>query len=542
MSTRAIGLDLGGDTARLVEGRFSKGAFEIHSAESVPVDELPSAIDRLGLKGVPVVVGVTGRDMILRTNQVPPVPMWQLRELMSYEVEDIAEQSGDALRADFNLLSGAGAFADEEMVLLALVRSSHVEERSAELAAARVKVSGFTPNAVGLYNAVVATDGGDGTLLAVNLRGQHTDIALIQDGELLFARNVSGGGDTLTDAIADSFRIDRAKAQQAKHQVGVFAAPGEALSGQTAAVARALDGAQRQIVGMLQSTLALARNQLQAPNLEVERVLMCGAGGSVPGFDQALTRTLGLPVALFDPTEGYVVGDAPELDHRGGDFAVATGLAMMELLKDSYSIRILSESGEKAKAFKDKTLWLVLASALVAVYLGVFAWASQRDYDAARLDRVALSRKVEANKADTRAYQRAVDEGHQLGARLTLIEDVTAPGAGLLTVLDLLEAHLPPELWVKSVRTVRAVEPGFERGGAARPFLVVEGSGKELDRNLTDAVVELTGRLRIDPGVAKVLPNFSTDSRGRYAFELRIDTSVVAESPAEDDAGAEGAG
>ena len=40
------------------------------------------------------------------------------------------------------------------------------------------------------------------------------------------------------------------------------------------AVARALDGAQRQLVGMLQSSVALARNQLQAPELEVERVLL----------------------------------------------------------------------------------------------------------------------------------------------------------------------------------------------------------------------------------------------------------------------------
>jgi Tfp pilus assembly protein PilN len=246
----------------------------------------------------------------------------------------------------------------------------------------------------------------------------------------------------------------------------------------------------------------------------------------VPGLAQALTRTLGLPVARFDPTEGYVVGDVPELDERGGDFAVATGLAMMALLDDGYRVVILSERGEKAAAFRDKTLWLLLSGALILAYLGLYAWSSKADYDAVLVDRAALSRKVESNKADVRSYERAVADGQQLGTRLALIEEVTAPGSGLLTVLDLLEAHLPEELWVNSVRTVRAAEPEFGKGGAPQPFLVVEGGGKEMSRNLADAVIEVTTRLRSHPDIAAVLPQFAPDVRGGFAFELRIDTSV----------------
>lgn len=526
MSKRLIGLDMGGTTARLVEGRLSKGAFEIHTAVAVPKEELPEALASMGLKGLPVAVGVTGRDMILRMIGVPPVPMWQLRELMDFEVDDIAEQSGDALRGDFNILAGVGAFSDEEMALLAVVRSSHVEERMALLESAPLKVTGFTPNAVALHNAVVATDGGDGTVLSVNLRGQHTDIALIHDGELLFARNLAGGGDNFTEAVANGLRVTSRVAQQAKEGLGRFATPGRLPDGQAGDIARALEGSLPRIVGMLQSTLTLTRTQLSAPNLEVERVLLSGPGASVPGLAQALTRTLGLPVARFDPTEGYVVGDVPELDERGGDFAVATGLAMMALLDDGYRVVILSERGEKAAAFRDKTLWLLLSGALILAYLGLYAWSSKADYDAVLVDRAALSRKVESNKADVRSYERAVADGQQLGTRLALIEEVTAPGSGLLTVLDLLEAHLPEELWVNSVRTVRAAEPEFGKGGAPQPFLVVEGGGKEMSRNLADAVIEVTTRLRSHPDIAAVLPQFAPDVRGGFAFELRIDTSV----------------
>jgi len=539
VSRRVVGLDLGGSTARLLEGRLEKGAFAIHQAVAVPVEDLAETVAELKLAGVPVVVGITGRDMILRTNQVPPVPLPQLRELMAFEVADIAEQSGDALRADFSLLAGAAAFSDESMVLLALVRSSVVDERSAALAAARLKVAGFTPNAVALHNAVVATDGGAGTVMVVGMRGQNTDIALIHEGDLLFARNLAGGGDTLTEAVAEALRLDKPAAERLKQQVGVFAAPGETLAGQTAAVARSLEGALRPLVGMLQSTMVLARNQLQATQLDVERVLLCGPGAALPGLDQALQRTLGLPVARFDPTEGYVVGEAPELEEHGGDFAVATGLAMMALLEGSTVVQVLSEAAEKARRFREKTLWLVLAGVLLAVHLGLYAWSSHRDYQAASSDRLLLSRQVEANKSERLAYERALQDGQDLAARLGALADVAGPGAGLLYVLDLLEASLPDELWVTSVRTVRAPEPGFQRGNAVLPYVIVEGGGKELERNLNDAVVEFTTRLRSDPHVAAVLPQPATDARGNFSFELRIDTALI--PPAEAAADAAGA-
>ena len=540
MSQRVVGLDVGGDTTRVVEGRVKGGVFEIHQAAEFPSEDLVTNLGELGLKKLPAVVGVTGRDMILRTTYVPPVPDWQLKELMAYEVDDIAEQSGDALVADFELLGGLAAMGDEDLVLLALVRDSLVQERNAELSAAGLSVSCFTPNAVALHNAVVATDGGEGTVLAASLRGRNTDVALIQDGELVFARNLTGGGDTFTEAVADSFRVDTAKAEQAKRQLGSFPPPGDQPAGQKGAVARALDGALRQIVGMLQSTVGLCRTQLKTPDLEIDRVLLCGPGASVEGLDQALTRALGLPVEQFDPTEGYVVNPELDLGDTGAHYAVASGLAMMALLKGSYRVEILSDAAAKARHFKQKTIWLVLAAALVVAHLGIFGWLSKSNFDAAERDRSKLQREVNSRVSDRRSYERSSAQAEALAEGLTRVEEVTAPGSGLLTVLDLLDAHLPEELWVTAARTLRAVQPEFQWEGS-RPFVVVEGSGKELGRDLSTAVVDLTTRLRSHPAVAGVVMTYSTDKRGRFFFELRIDTSVRPKPEGDDETPDDGA-
>lgn len=531
MSRRVLGLDVGGETTRFVEGQLKGGAFEILRAQTVPSADLGAALAERGLRGLPAVVGVTGRDMILRTTFVPPVPEWQLRELMSFEVAEIAEQSGDALVADWGVLGGAAAGGDEDLVLLALVRATLIEERSAELSAAGLKLQGFTPNAVGLHNAVAATDGGEGTLLVAALRGRNTDLAIVQDGELVFARNLSGGGDAFTDALAEALGISKSQADELKAKEGALPAPGEPRSGQRAAVAAALEGALRPIVGMLQSTLSLCRSQLKAPDFEVQRVLLCGPGAALPGLDQALTRALGLPVSAFDPTEGYLVGEL-EPGARGSDFAVATGLAMMALLDGAFRIEVLPPALQRARAFRQRTLWLVLAGAVVLLHLLGFGWLSHSHAQAARQDELRLRREAQLRQADRATFERAAGQAAALAEALTRIEEVTAPGSGLLTVMALLDAHLPDELWITAVRTVRAAEPGFPAWeGLSRPFVVVEGEGKEQERDLSRAVSELTERLRQHEDVAGVVMTYTPDARGRFRFELRIDTSVRPAAP-----------
>ncbi len=537
--SRVVGIAIGSHSARIVEGRQRKGAFEIHGARQVEVDHLAGALAEMGLKGAMAYVGVTGRDVILRTMQVPPVPAWQLKDLMGYEIDEISEQSGDVLSADYNLLDGAALYSDEDMVLLALVRESLIEDRSNELKVSGLSVAAFTPNAVGLYNAFTATDGRDGTIMVAALGGRNTDVALIQDGDLLFARNLSGGGEMMTQAVATAFGVDHAKAEAAKRKMGRFAGQGESLPGKQGAVATALDGSLRQIAGMLNSSLVLCRTQLGARELSLDGVLLCGPGARLEGLDQAMTRAMGVPVEIFDPAEGYVVGDASELEDHGSDFAVAVGLAMMGGLRDSYRIEILSEGARRKKEFSQKTVWLLAAAAVVLANIALFFVTSQANSADAERDLGRMRSAVQRRQSSVRDYERAGTEVRELSARMEKLEDRTAPGAGVLTVLDVLETYLPDELWIIEVRTMRVVEPLFGHGGKSRPIVTVEGRGKEVSRNLGDAVTELVTRLRDHPRIAGVLPQMDTDNRGEFTWNLKIDTSLFPnegeEDPVDDD-------
>ncbi len=534
MSRRVVGLDVGAERTRLVEARLAKGALEILRAASVPTDTLGAALRERKLRGARVVVGVTGRDMILRTTQVPPVPDWQLRDLMGIEIDEVAEQSGDALSADWCRLAGAARHTDEDLVLLALVRDTLIESRTAELAAAGVKDPSFAPNAIALQNAVLAADGGEGLVLAVHLGEEHTDIALVHDGELLFARNLGGGGALFVDALVEAFRLERGKAELALRKLGGFAAPGQRLAGQQGAVARALDAPLRQLVGMLQSSVLLCRNQLKAAELVLDRALLSGPGADIPGLDEALTRALGVPVARFDPTEGYVTGDEAPEPGTGGHYAVAAGLAAMALVGGALRVEILGAGARRRRQFAARTVWLLGAGLLIVAHLVHALLAARGNTEAAAADLLALRREVEARSSDQRTYERLTSEAGDAAARLLALHDLTAPGSGVLAVIDLLDAHLPPELWVRSIRSQRAIEPELRADGERLPFVLVEGGGREQSRGLTEAVTELTMKLRADPAVAGVVPRYTTDTRGGFNFTLSVDTGVRPAAPADD--------
>ena len=70
----------------------------------------------------------------------------------------------------------------------------------------------------------------------------------------------------------------------------------------------------------------------------------------------------------------------------------------------------------------------------------------------------------------------------------------------------------------------RVAEYSARRAG--RALVVVEGSGKELERDLNAAVADLTRRLREHAAVHAVVPTMSTDARGRFSYALKIDSSL----------------
>ena len=462
MAKIGIGIDCGVDTLKVVAGREKSGIFQVlqsavvDTAGSDGLADLSGLLSGWGIRGE-AILGVTGRDMIIRYTQIPPMPDWRLRQVMGFEIADLANQSGGDLSADFNRLDIDSSLSDDETILLTLIKNSLIQERTAALEGCKVDVGSFTPNAVALYNlAVKAGEGDTGTIMVVNIGAESMDIAIIRDGAIIFARNVSGGSNLFNQALVESFSFSESKAEKLKKAMGRVLVRDDAagLKPQEEKLARSLSSAAGRIYSMIQSSLMFCKAQIKVTDIDLDRLLLTGGGARLAGLPAYLSDNLGVDVQVLDPAASVDLSahrSAGEFEEKGLELSTATGLAMMAVFDDVYSIQVLPEATKKRKAFYERTIYGVLAAAVLVVFLCMSFYFSMNDHGILKRDRSRLLRDLRQRQSQTERAIGLRTENEALVKNLAFLEQKMIAGTGLARTLRLIQEYLPEDLWIRSV-------------------------------------------------------------------------------------------
>ena len=468
MATTGLGVTIGSHSLRGVllkrkgEGFVLQRVFSDRlSEENLPV--AGRALAAKGLKGVPACLGLTGRDVIIRYSQIPPVPEWRLRNLMKFEVEEVSAQSGGDVSADFRTLElpDPEGTREDDVVLVALARNRYLDKRIKALGAGGLKLGEATPNSVALFNAfaINATYGEDETALLVNIGAENVDIALQRGGELLFARNATPGGESFTTAIEQAFGVSTGKAEKMKRSRADVTPKGQARyeDGTSEKVANAIMGVAGQLSSMIQSTLMIARAQTRMPDLKVDRVMLAGGGATLKGVDLYLKQAMGVPVERFDPfdlcdTSGLSPEELAQVESAPHEFVVAVGLAQNALSPAAFHLAVLPEKLKKARDFATKGIWAAMAGLAAAGIL--FLIYKGRNDAVAEIEkqRAAVKRETKATQREDNRLRAALARSQEIEVKHRFLADVAAPGAFFAQVLEELEAHATPHVYLHQVR------------------------------------------------------------------------------------------
>lgn len=544
MASTGLGITVGHHSLRAVAVQKKGETYAVTKVVVLPA-EGGSAADagrRLaaeGIKGGPATLGLSGKDVIIRYNQVPPVPDWRLRNLMKFEVLEVSGQSGGEVSADWrkmNLPDPEGT-RGEETVLVCLARNAYLEPLMAGVEGAGIKVAGGCPNSVGLFTAfaVNATYREDETCLLVHVGSQGLDLAIQRGGELLFARNASPGGQAFTDAVAAAFSYGAEKAENLKLTKGDVTPRGQARYADSTAekVANAMVGVAGQVSQLIQSTLMIGRAQTKLPDLKVDRVLLAGGGASLKGLDAYLKQSMGVPVERFNPFEGCDLSALSDeeralVEQRPHELATALGLAQTRLASAAFPLEVLPEGVRRKRDFATKGVFGVLAGVVSLAALGILYTSRQSAADEIRKQALQL-------KADEKRL--AVQPDQDFKVHLTRLQEVrekhrrlaelATPGVLYADTLGLLERGLRahPEVYLK--RTTLEVLDGQR----SYPILKPRGPGggyQERIVTLPDrtAYVEVEGRVMPGASPEKVFNDFvSACKREGKAKGLEVSTT-----------------
>ncbi len=308
MANRVLGIDLGSYSVKVAElqagfrqtlltGLYEKqllpateeGEALLHRA----VRTLRALLDEEGLE--PEIVSASqGRGLVLRVLHLPFADRKMLDTVVPGEFEGLV--LGDAAEMNLDVLVG---HQDERgnAVLAVAAKITDLQQFVDELASVRCepRIIGAAPVAAGalIGLAIDKTE----TAAVVDIGHLQTHIGVVDRGRVAFARTVRRGGDDVTRALIETYRMSEEDADRSKHEQAFVLAPGErAESDQHRRVDECVRAALRPLVRELKQTLSAVTSEV---GCSVAKIYFTGGGSRLRGLLDYLAGELGLPCEML---------------------------------------------------------------------------------------------------------------------------------------------------------------------------------------------------------------------------------------------------
>lgn len=243
-TARMLGVDISASSIKVVElsrkGRSPHSyRLERYVIEPMPVDALQDgginqieqvseclrrAVKRMGARQKKIVMALPLTSVITKKINVPA----GLREDdLEFQVETEANQyvpfALDEVNLDFQVIGPVPGHPEEVEVLLAAARKDKVEDRVATAVSAGLKVmvmdvEQFAAQAVSAraIRKQLPDDGKDKVIALIDIGASVTRVNVLLNGESVYMRDLSFGGDQLTQEIQNQFNLPPEEAEIAK--------------------------------------------------------------------------------------------------------------------------------------------------------------------------------------------------------------------------------------------------------------------------------------------------------------------------------------
>ncbi len=321
-----FGLNMGFSSVKMVKLRLTNTAvellgFAIEQNSGDMEETLKKLIAAHAMKSANI--SLSGQQAIIRYVDFPKMNSAELKQALKFEaqkhlpfpVQDVS-LDGCILRNDL---------PDNKMrVLLAAVKRDLLDQRLKVLRQAGIDPAIVEIDSISLVNAFNFNYGQEETVKAktvalLNVGSATSNLNILEAGMPALSRDISIGGNHLTQKIADSLNIDFKAAEKTKLD------PGQSQDKKASAAAEA-------VIGKLAQEVRASCDYYESrSSSSVERVFVSGGASLFAGMDEALKGFLGLPVEAWDPLCNVSVAagiQKNEVAPVAGQLAVAVGLAL----------------------------------------------------------------------------------------------------------------------------------------------------------------------------------------------------------------------
>ena len=480
-----VGLDLGARNARAVWVQLRGGAPHVVRAEqmALPLEGgdapalLRSWLGKLGLLKRFAAVQIPGTQLVFQPGRLNPDDPRTPRQAADMELSTFNDMAGDSMASD---VAAHEWSPGARIYLIGMARPAVVAAAIEGLDPVGILPADLVPAPAALFCALAPlAQGLEGPSLFVNIGHNQTELAIGTPRGLLFARAFPMGGRQFTEAVARLAGVPLTQAEKQKQREGTVEAGGP--------FAEALLPVAERWYGQFSACLGAYRGAYNGGQFGIARAVLSGGGAQLRGLRGFVQERARLPVIMADelPGAAALTWGAGAARSEGAEpaeerpslarFDMALGLARAALGAGPAGLSLLPEPLRGEVVFREKKPYLIAASVMCALTLGVFTAGMvvslRRETGKLDAERHELRRREQMDKSVTAIRQ----GGDLLRRRAEPLRGLLLGGPVMREVISLVATAIAPDDWISMICEETSYtphpKPGEKPAPAAAPAL-----------------------------------------------------------------------
>ena len=322
-----VGLDIGSHSVKCVEVLQSGASIELQRAEILPLTgglDIPKALGQLNLSSARHVrVAISGSSVIIRRISMPLLTPRELEGAIRFEAESHIPFSIEDCLLDYQILKQDSA-KKEMSILLVAAKKDLVDARCKLLAEAGIYPEVMDLDIFCLVNAFSTLNPAceEKSYGLLNIGHKMSAFAIVDDGLPLFVREITTGGSSVTNALAETKAISEAEAGVLKIQK-----PAAEETFLKAATEKGFEPLCEEI----RHSIDYVENEMKEG---LKKIYLSGGGALAANALELLAEETGKPFELWDPTKNLRPLGAIQpqfLKEHGSELVVALGMTLRGL-------------------------------------------------------------------------------------------------------------------------------------------------------------------------------------------------------------------
>jgi len=325
-----IGLDIGSHSIKMVklsvekEGYLLAGVGSVkvkNSTEKSTIEAIKDLARQLKLTTKNVAISVSGSQVIVRFITIPKMKESDIRGALQFEAEKYIPFNVKDVVIEYQVLKTREQGRKLDLVL-ACAKKDFIMKRIQTVEAADLIVDIVDIDTFSLANAFLKNNpsaGSTGAAMLVNMGFATTNVGIVDEGILCFARDIQFGGKIIDEQLAKL--------------LGVDASTAEDLKGNPRTLSSEIATHMPVVLGNLFSEIKMSFGYFENQyGKTVNEVFVSGGMSGIAGIEKLFEEYIGTKAALWDPMKFLRIEERAVESSRlmplKPSLAVSVGLAL----------------------------------------------------------------------------------------------------------------------------------------------------------------------------------------------------------------------